>query len=97
MNVSLNVSGFTKKINGFFERYHSLAFFVVLGIGLMACILLTLQTVNSSGDTDNAAVNTPDSQFDEATISRLRELSDKSEKADFEQELKRGRSNPFIE
>lgn len=79
----------------FFERYHSIVFFVTLAIGVGVCIIIIIDVLNVSSIIDVSEIPTVSHNFDEQTIRQLDQLKDRSSTGPFR--LPSGRTNPFVE
>lgn len=81
-------------LNDIVQRYHSIAFFVIIIVSLaVAIFFLNSIVVQSDASTDYAPTEETAS-FDEATIERLRELTPSSQSPQA-LETPSGRTNPF--
>jgi hypothetical protein len=98
MKQSIDISNIGKSLSHFLGRYHSILFFLIIGLGLMICLTLIINTISLSNTTDPSNAQIESTSFDEETMSRLKELdSSKASTDDFEKLFDQGRSNPFVE
>lgn len=93
MKQSIDLKNVSKALTRFFERYHTIVFFLFLGIGLAVCMIMIVQIINLSSQTDMSGVTPIDQTFDEATVERLQEL----DRSDQQPHTPSGRVNPFVE
>lgn len=93
MKQSIDLKNIGKGFSKFFERYHTIMFFLFLGIGLAICMIMVVQIINLSSQTDMTGVTPINQSFDEATVKRLQELDTSNQNPD----IPAGRVNPFVE
>lgn len=93
MKQSIDLKNIGKVFGGFFERYHTIMFFLLLGIGLAICMIMIVQIINLSSQTDMNNVTPINQNFDEATVKRLQELDTSNQNPS----IPSGRVNPFVE
>jgi hypothetical protein len=90
-NISL--STLSKSISTFLHRFH-LIIFVVIVVGGLAIAIMSVSSVLQES-TLNDIGQSPDSQFDTATIKRINQLRTLNDSNSLT--LPGGRTNPFVE
>ena len=90
---SIDLKNISKALSGFFERYHTIIFFLFLGIGLAICMIMIVEIINLSSQTNMNEATPVNQDFDQSTIKRLEEL----DSPNHETEQPTGRTNPFVE
>ena len=93
MNVSLNPKQIVRSLSRFLHRYHVLLFVLVAAGGLSAATFVLYHTAMSA---QTVEVTPTQSQFDEATMSKIKQLRSSSD-ASTPLNPPPGRSNPFQE
>ncbi len=78
------------------KRYHLVLFIVVVALILSVAILLLYGVVNKASGENVSPEGNVSSNFDQATIDRIKQLKTSDESSD-PLDLSRGRINPFIE
>lgn len=93
MKKSINLKIIAESISRFFERFHTIIFFLLLGIGLIISLVILVTILNRSGVVNSSEATHINQQFDENTIERIKNLDDNSGNVT----LPNGRTNPFVE
>lgn len=95
MKQSLDIKSIQSSLSQLFGRFHTIIFFLVIGISLIFCIYSLLLILNQSSVIDEASVSHIDTNFDTQTIKRVDELKSSNSNSQFQ--LPAGRTNPFVE
>lgn len=95
MKQSLDLKSIQSNLGQLFGRFHTIIFFLVIGISLIVCIYSLLLILNESSTIDQASVSHINTDFDTQTIKRVDELKSSDSNAQFQ--LPAGRTNPFVE
>lgn len=85
-----------QKIIGFFQRFHLVIFVVVVVLLLSVAVLLLSNVVNKASGIDSTPPQNTSSDFDEATMERIKKLKTSDEPSE-PLNLSQGRINPFSE
>lgn len=91
MNASIDLRSIKQSIGDFFQRFHTIIFFLIVSGGLFIAILVLLQVISVSSSVAPGNQNELTSEFDEATINRLNGLGNRS------QSQPGSRPSPFVE
>ena len=95
MNASLSLSSLSTALSKFFNKYHAMIFFTVIGLLLAAAILMLYLSLQST-DTVDESTTMISSSFDQETADRIQRLRESNEsRADLV--FPSPRSNPFVE
>lgn len=89
-NLSLNFS--FKPLARFFNRFHTIVFFLIVGIGMAVAILTLLSIIQFSSTSASSSTHSINDSFDAETIKRINELG--SEPPPVTPGV---RTNPFVE
>ena len=81
----------------FLIRFHVLVFTVIVLGGLVVCMFLINQIIAQTGNTADATSSAPQSDFDQATINRIKQLHTADDNAQSSLDLSQGRINPFVD
>jgi len=90
MKNEVTVDGIIRPIIGFFRRFHTILFFLVVSGGLFAAILMLLSIISVASGQANSADNAVSGSFDEETIRQL-------ENGSSAKTTPKGRASPFVE
>ena len=72
--TSLDISLSFKPIVGFFGRFHTIIFFVIVSIGLAVAIIMLISIIQLSSTSASSASNPVGGSFDQATIDKINQL-----------------------
>jgi hypothetical protein len=90
-NASIDLTKIKQAILGFFRRFHTILFFLLVSCGLFVAIIVLLGIINTSSRVGPADTNGVGASFDQATIDRINDLDTASDS-------KPGsRESPFVE
>ncbi len=94
MNISLLT--IRKLLTHFIERFHVVMFIMVILGGFSVLILLLNNVIVSASENDGYTPKNNNVNFDQATITRIKQLKTRDE-AGAQLDLSKGRTNPFVE
>lgn len=96
MKSDIDFKNTTTALGNFFQRFHSIIFFGVIGIALAVALLIVVNTLTTSGNgnSGNQQLSSSDSSssFDKNTINTLRQSQNPSQSS---LSIPSGRINPF--
>ena len=95
MKQSIDLKSIGNQLSRWFARFHTIIFFLIIGLSLIFCIYVLLMILNESSIVDQASANHVDTQFDTQTMNRVDQLKSSDSDAPFQ--LPDGRTNPFVE
>lgn len=79
------------------SRYHVLIFTIVVLGGLVVCMLLINEIIAQTGNSASATPAAAASDFDQATIDRIKQLHTADDNTQSDLDLSQGRINPFVD
>ena len=85
-----------KAIVGILHRYHITMFVVGVAGGLVVVVFLLNAIILKSGENNGYTGSSNDATFDQATITRIKQLHTAGE-GNTPLDLTQGRTNPFVE
>ena len=90
-----NLGSAFAELSHVFARYNMIVYFVFVALALGFCMIIIINIVNLSRQTDDNSVQPIQQTFDQSTIKRLNELDPASHPTPFR--MPTGRTNPFAE
>lgn len=91
-----DIGNIKKILIAFVKRYHLVVFVVTVVLLLSVAVLLLNTIVSKASGEDAVAPNGASSNFDQATIDRIKELKTSNQPSE-PLDLSKGRINPFNE
>lgn len=96
MKGDIDFKSTTTALGNFFQRFHSIVFFGIIGIALAVALLIVVNTLTTpgSGSSGGQQLSSPDSpsSFDQNTINTLRQSQNSNQSS---LSIPSGRINPF--
>lgn len=93
---AISIISIRKAISHFLGRFHVVIFVVIVLGGLSLAVLRLNNVLASSTDSGDYTPKSSNSEFDKATIDRIKKLKTRDE-AGAGLDLSKGRTNPFVE
>lgn len=90
MKSTMSFSKITNVLGSFFQRFHTIIFFMIVSTGLFVAILMLLSVISLSSSTTSSYKQSINGSFDEATIQRIEQRSSGESAAG-------DRLSPFVE
>lgn len=95
--MNITPASIKTSISKFLSRFHMLIFTILVLGGLVICMLLINDIIAKTGiDTTDSSASTG-SDFDQATIDRIKQLHSASDNSQTPLDLSTGRINPFVD
>lgn len=94
MKQSFDLRAVKSAVAIFFNRYHTLLFFLVISAGIAACLLTVMSILSLSGKIDSAIATPTNQSFDEGTIKKVEALKSADNQSSY---TIQGRQSPFGE
>lgn len=96
MNVTFALTAVKQAFFKFLRRFHVIIFVLIVFGGLAIIVLMLNTIIVDSTNNDGYIPDTPNANFDQATIDRIEELKTRDQ-SDQPFTIPPGRSNPFAE